>query len=101
MNKTEHIPLNTIKISQKYGLKVAVQGGGCSGLQYMLEIVDGPDKDDKTITEDGLQIYIPKKAYVFLAGTFLDYTDGLNGKGFEFKNPNAKSSCGCGDSFSV
>lgn len=117
MNKTEHIPLNTIKISQKainkvkefakrdsrekFGLKVAVQGGGCSGLQYMLEIVDGPDKDDKIIIEDGLQVYVPKKAYVFLAGTLLDYSDGLNGKGFEFMNPNAKSSCGCGDSFSV
>ena len=103
MNKTEHIPLNTIKISQKainkvkefakrdsrekFGLKVAVQGGGCSGLQYMLEIVDGPDKDDKIIIEDGLQIYVPKKAYVFLAGTLLDYSDGLNGKGFEFMNP--------------
>ena len=68
---------------------------------YLIEIVDCPDKDDKIIIEDGLQIYVPKKAYVFLAGTLLDYSDGLNGKGFEFMNPNAKSSCGCGDSFSV
>lgn len=112
-----NIPINTIKISEKacekvkefannesrdkFGLKVAVKGGGCSGLQYVLEIVDGPDDSDKVISQNGLEVYIPKKAYVYLAGTYLDYTDGLNGKGFEFKNPNAKSSCGCGDSFSV
>ena len=112
-----NIPINTIKISdkafekvkefakneskEKYGLKVAVKGGGCSGLQYVLEIVDGPDESDKIITQSGLDVYIPKKAYVYLAGTLLDFSDGLNGKGFEFKNPNAKSSCGCGDSFSI
>ncbi len=114
---TSKIPLNTIKISDKacekvkefaanesrdkYGLKVAVRAGGCSGLEYILEIVDGPDENDKIISQNGLEVYIPKKAYIFLAGTFLDYSDGLNGKGFEFINPNAKSSCGCGDSFSV
>ena len=82
-------------------MKVAVKGGGCSGLQYILEIVDGPEDTDKVISQNGLEVYIPKKAYVYLAGTYLDYSDGLNGKGFEFRNPNATSSCGCGDSFSV
>ncbi|MAU23950.1 iron-sulfur cluster assembly accessory protein [Chloroflexi bacterium] len=112
-----NIPINTIKISEKacekvkefavnesrekFGLKVAVKGGGCSGLQYILEIVDGPEDTDKVISQNGLEVYIPKKAYVYLAGTYLDYSDGLNGKGFEFRNPNATSSCGCGDSFSV
>ncbi|NCG35559.1 MAG: iron-sulfur cluster assembly accessory protein [Dehalococcoidales bacterium] len=114
---TSKIPLNTIKISEKasekvkefaknqskvkFGLKVAVRSGGCSGLEYVLEIVDAPDENDKVISQNGLQIFIPKKAYIFLAGTYLDFSDGLNGKGFEFINPNAKSSCGCGDSFSV
>ena len=65
-------------------MKVAVKGGGCSGLQYVLEIVDGPDESDKIITQNGLDVYIPKKAYVYLAGTLLDFSDGLNGKGFEF-----------------
>ncbi|MEC7837260.1 MAG: iron-sulfur cluster assembly accessory protein [Chloroflexota bacterium] len=113
----KNIPINTIQISEKacqkvkefannesrdkFGLKVAVKGGGCSGLQYILEIVEGPEESDKVISQNGLEVYIPKKAYVYLAGTYLDYSDGLNGKGFEFKNPNAKSSCGCGDSFSV
>lgn len=85
----------------KFGLKVAVKGGGCSGLTYVLDIVDGPDSDDKIIDQDGLEVYVPKKAFIFLAGTVLDFTDGLNGKGFEFTNPNAKKSCGCGTSFSV
>ena len=86
---------------EKFGLKVAVKGGGCSGLTYVLEIVDGPEPEDKVIDQDGLEVYVPKKAFVFLAGTTLDFSDGLNGKGFEFTNPNAKKSCGCGTSFSV
>ncbi len=111
------VPINTISITEKaaskvrqfaardgmdkFGLKVAVKGGGCSGLLYVLEIVDGPDEDDKIIEFEGLEVYVPKKAFVFLAGTELDFGDGLNGKGFTFSNPNAKRSCGCGDSFGV
>ena len=111
------IPVDTIRVTPKaakkvkefaarqgreaFGLKVAVKGGGCSGLVYELEIVDGPTEHDKIIDEDGLEVYVPKKAFVFLAGTELDFTDGLNGKGFVFHNPNAKKSCGCGNSFSV
>lgn len=82
-------------------LKIAVRGGGCSGLQYVLELVDGPEDSDKVITEHGIEVYVPKRAFVFLAGTVLDFSDGLNGKGFEFQNPNAKRTCGCGDSFAV
>lgn len=111
------VPINTIRVTEKaagkireyakrdgkerFGLKVAVKGGGCSGLMYVLDIVDGPDEDDKVIQGEGLEIYVPKKAFVFLAGTELDFGDGLNGKGFTFNNPNAKRSCGCGDSFGV
>ena len=111
------VPINTIQITEKaaskvkqfaidkgmekFGLKVAVKGGGCSGLTYVLEIVDGPESDDKVIVYHGVEVYVPKKAFVFLAGTVLDFSDGLNGKGFEFTNPNAKSTCGCGTSFSV
>jgi iron-sulfur cluster assembly protein len=111
------IPANTIHVTEKaatkvrqfaerdgmerFGLKVAVKGGGCSGLTYVLDIVDGPDEEDKVITENGLEVYVPKKAYIFLAGTELDFSDGLNGKGFVFNNPNAKKTCGCGTSFGV
>lgn len=111
------IPANTIFITEKaaskvkefaardgmdeFGLKVGVKGGGCSGLEYVLDIVTGPESDDKVIVHFGLELYIPKKSYIFLAGTELDFTDGLNGKGFVFKNPNATRTCGCGDSFSA
>ena len=117
MSPERTVPINTIQITEKaaekvtkfaadkgmekFGLKVAVKGGGCSGLTYVLEIVDGPEDDDKVIVYHGVEVYVPKKAFVFLAGTVLDFSDGLNGKGFEFTNPNAKSTCGCGTSFSV
>lgn len=111
------VPVNTIQVTPKAAakalqfsanegrdacrLKIAVQGGGCSGLQYVLELVDGPEDSDKVIKEHGIEVYVPKRAFVFLAGTVLDYSDGLNGRGFEFHNPNAKRTCGCGDSFAV
>lgn len=85
----------------QFGLRVGVKGGGCSGLTYVLNIEAEPHSDDKIIEEHGVRIFVDKKSYVFLAGTVLEYDDGLNGKGFEFKNPNAKSTCGCGTSFSV
>jgi iron-sulfur cluster assembly protein len=82
-------------------LRVGVKGGGCSGLTYILDLVDGPGENDKVIEENGVQLYVDKKSYVFLAGTILEYSSGLNGKGFVFNNPNAKTTCGCGTSFSV
>ena len=82
-------------------LRVGVKGGGCSGLTYVLDIVDAPDENDKIIEDQGLKLCVDKKSYVFLAGTILEYSDGLNGKGFEFQNPNARTTCGCGTSFSV
>ena len=82
-------------------LRVAVKGGGCSGLTYDLDLVEAPGENDKIISGYGLELYIDKKSYIFLAGTQLDYSGGLNGKGFVFNNPNAKTTCGCGTSFSV
>ena len=83
-------------------LRVMVVGGGCSGMSYKL----GFDKEpaaptDKIIEKDGIKILIDSKSSLFLAGTQLDFTDGLNGTGFVFQNPNAKRTCGCGSSFSV
>ena len=83
-------------------LRVGVKGGGCSGLTYILEIVDdGPGENDKIVEELDIRLYVDKKSYIFLAGTVLEYSGGLNGKGFVFNNPNAKTTCGCGTSFSV
>ena len=84
-----------------FSLRVGVKGGGCSGLTYMLDLVEEPVKDDKVIEEHGLKLYVDRKSYVFLAGTTLEYSGGLNGKGFVFNNPNAKTTCGCGTSFGV
>jgi len=83
-------------------LRVGVKGGGCSGLTYVLEIVDEePKESDKIVEGNGVRLFVDKKQYVFLAGTVLEYSGGLNGKGFVFNNPNAKTTCGCGTSFSV
>ena len=117
MHSGNRIPLNTINITTKAaakirefasrdgldpaGLRVAVKGGGCSGLVYVLELTNEHTDQDKVIQQHGLEVYVPKKAFVFLAGTTLDFSDGLNGKGFEFTNPNAKKTCGCGNSFGV
>ena len=70
-------------------------------LTYVLDLVNEPGENDKLIEEHGLKLYVDRKSYVFLAGTILEYSGGLNGKGFVFNNPNAKTTCGCGTSFGV
>jgi len=82
-------------------LRVGVKGGGCSGLTYVLDLVAEPQENDKVIEDHGMKLFVDKKSYVFLAGTTLEYSGGLNGKGFVFNNPNAKTTCGCGTSFGV
>lgn len=82
-------------------LRVAVKSGGCSGFSYALGFEDTQQEGDRLIEVDGVRILIDPKSEGFLAGTKLDYTNGLNGKGFVFENPNAAGSCGCGNSFSV
>ena len=101
-NAADHVRQFASKAGKPaFDLRVAVKGGGCSGLTYVLDLVEGPEKDDKTIEQLGIKLHVPKKSYVFLAGTMLDYSSGLNGKGFVFNNPNAKTTCGCGTSFGV
>ena len=85
-----------------FGLRVGVKGGGCSGLLYVLSIQENTPLDtDRVVDDNGLRIFIDKRSYIYLAGTELDFSDGLNGKGFVFQNPNAKKACGCGNSFGV
>lgn len=89
------------KIPDTYGLRVGVKGGGCSGLTYTLGF-DGESRDGDTIVnQDNIKLFIDGKSLFYLMGTELDFSDGLNGKGFVFNNPNAAKSCGCGESFSA
>ena len=88
-------------VTENVGLRVAVKGGGCSGLTYDLAITDQELPSDKIVEQHGVKVMVDKKSYIYLVGTELDFSDGLNGKGFVFENPNAKKSCGCGTSFSV
>jgi len=82
-------------------IRVGVEGGGCSGLSYKLEF-DNQKKDGDQMFEDkGIKIVVDRKSFLYLVGTELEYTGGLNGKGFVFNNPNASRTCGCGESFSV
>jgi iron-sulfur cluster assembly protein len=82
-------------------LRVAVKGGGCSGLSYDLSF-DSDQNSTDTISEDkGVKILVDNKSLLYLFGTELQFSDGLNGKGFEFINPNASRTCGCGESFAV
>jgi iron-sulfur cluster assembly protein len=84
-----------------YFIRVGVQGGGCSGLMYQLTF-DNEDKEgDKAFEDNGIKVVVDKKSYLYLIGTILDFSGGLNGKGFVFQNPNADRTCGCGESFSV
>ena len=83
------------------GVRVAVKGGGCSGMTYDLEITDKELETDKIVEQHGIKVMVDKKSYIYLVGTELEFSDGLNGKGFIFSNPNAKKTCGCGTSFSV
>ena len=82
-------------------LRVSVVGGGCSGLSYKLSFEDGPKERDKVFEKFGVQMVIDPKSLLFLKGILVDFTDGLTGQGFVFTNPNAKSTCGCGTSFSA
>ena len=82
-------------------IRVGIKGGGCSGLMYELDFDSILKPGDKEFEDKGIKIVCDKKSLLYLIGTELDYTDGLNGKGFEFKNPNAQRVCGCGESFSL
>ena len=82
-------------------VRVGVKGGGCSGLMYEL-IFDTQRQDgDQAFEDNGVKVVVDKKSFLYLVGTELRYSGGLNGKGFEFHNPNANRTCGCGESFSL
>lgn len=83
------------------GLRVAVEGGGCSGFQYDIGVAHGANGDDLVIERDGARLFVDPVSLPFLLGSEVDWVEELIGSSFKVKNPNAKSSCGCGVSFSV
>jgi iron-sulfur cluster assembly protein len=82
-------------------IRVSVKGGGCSGLMYDLNFDANINPADQVFEDKGVKILVDKKSLLYLLGTTLDFSDGLNGKGFQFINPNATRTCGCGESFAV
>jgi len=82
-------------------VRVGVKSGGCSGLSYELNFDSTVDESDKLFEDNRVKILVDKKSFLYLVGTTLEYSGGLNGKGFVFNNPNANRTCGCGESFSL
>ena len=82
-------------------IRVGVKSGGCSGLEYVLKFDNKTEETDQVFEDNGVKIVVDKKSILYLAGTTLEYSGGLNGKGFIFNNPNANRTCGCGESFSL
>ncbi len=84
-----------------YFVRVGVVGGGCSGLSYKLDFDNEQKPMDQTFEDNGVKVVTDLKSFLYLVNTTLDFSDGLNGKGFYFSNPNASRTCGCGESFAV
>ncbi len=81
------------------GLRIKVEAGGCAGYKYMLGLVNEADADDTVIERNGVSVFVDNQSHEYLAGTTIDFVVALEGSGFTFENPNAKSSCSCGKSF--
>ncbi|HAS36891.1 MAG TPA: iron-sulfur cluster assembly accessory protein [Flavobacteriales bacterium] len=92
--KEDNLPANSF-------IRVGVKGGGCSGLSYEMDFDFEAKEEDKVFEDKGVKIVVDKKSFLYLIGTELEYSGGLNGSGFVFHNPNASRTCGCGESFSI
>lgn len=92
---------NNLPENPNAGLRLAVKGGGCSGLSYTVKIEVQKRPGDKVFENNGAKVYIDLKSFIYLAGTVLDYEESLRRSGFVFRNPNVKRTCGCGESFTV
>ena len=88
-------------MSSEAFIRVGVKGGGCSGLTYQMDFDEELKDEDKVFEDKGVKIVVDKKSFLYLVGTTLEYSGGLNGNGFSFENPNASRTCGCGESFSI
>jgi len=94
IQKTEHL-------GPDFFVRIGVVGGGCSGLSYKLDFDNQPQEHDQVFEDKGIKLVTDLKSFLYLCDTTLDFSDGLNGKGFHFINPNASRSCACGESFAV
>ena len=99
--KTEAVRLMSAEEKENQFIRVGVSGGGCSGLMYNLEFDNQMKEGDQEFENNGVKVVVDKKSFLYLIGTELDFSGGLNGKGFVFNNPNANRTCGCGESFSL
>src|SRR6187549_2760609 len=99
--KVESLMKDAAVGSAEYFLRVSVVGGGCSGLSYKLDFDNEQKPMDQVFEDNGLKVVTDLKSFLYLVNTELEFSDGLNGKGFYFNNPNASRSCGCGESFAV
>ena len=99
--KSEAIRLMNAEDRENLFIRVGVTGGGCSGLMYNLEFDNQIKDDDQVFEDNNVKVVVDKKSFLYLVGTELDFSGGLNGKGFVFVNPNASRTCGCGESFSL
>ena len=87
--------------AEKVSLRVGVKGGGCSGFSYLLDLTEQSNENDEVIEQHGIKVVCDPKSYLYVNGTTIDFKDEVMGRGFVFSNPNAKSTCGCGSSFSA
>ncbi|RDV36649.1 iron-sulfur cluster assembly accessory protein [Bradymonadaceae bacterium TMQ3] len=92
---------NNLSPEANNGIRIGVKSGGCSGLNYVLDIVDSPADNDRVFERNGVKIFCDPRSYLYLNGTEIDFEDSVMGGGFKFNNPNARRSCGCGTSFAV
>ena len=86
---------------QEYGIRVGVMGGGCAGFQYSMDFEKEPREGDVAFVQEGVKVYVDPMSSMYLQGVTIDYVVGLQGAGFKFNNPNARTTCGCGSSFSA
>jgi len=99
--KKEAVRLMDVEDKENLFIRVGVSGGGCSGLMYNLEFDNQMKDGDQEFFDNNVKVVVDKKSFLYLVGTELDFSGGLNGKGFVFVNPNASRTCGCGESFSL
>ena len=98
--KINHI-MNEQGMTPAHFVRVSVLGGGCSGLSYKMDFDDKVQPDDQSFEDRGIKLVTDLRSFLYVCNTTLEFSDGLNGKGFEFKNPNATRTCACGESFAV
>ena len=99
--KVQHLMEDGVYQGKDYFVRVSVIGGGCSGLSYKMDFDNEQKPMDQAFEDKGIKIVTDLKSFLYLVNTTLEYSEGLNGKGFYFNNPNASRTCGCGESFAV